>query len=155
MGKEKKRLAKINSLLISNVKSENMFLDMLDNIDHDLLKNFLRVASYERNQFVKALDAHLRSKGITPSYPEETLQEGNNTPTELITIIAKNDYISALSYIGKIQIRAIEQYKKALNNTEFSDNGESLLSEQLDTLIKSLYSIEVYKDLIVRNAVSA
>ncbi|GAB1855205.1 hypothetical protein MHTCC0001_00380 [Flavobacteriaceae bacterium MHTCC 0001] len=154
MKKDKLIFSKINELLVSNVETEKKFLYMLDRVDHTLLKNFLRVSGYQRSQFVKALDNHLRQKGSTPVYPDDT-SDDLDLNLELRKALADNDYIFALSKIGKIQIDDIERYKRALNNLEFSENGEDLLMEQLDKLIKSLYSIEVYKDLISRNPVSA
>lgn len=151
MKKSKQALSNLNKLLVINYETERVFLSVLDQAENPLLKNFLRVAGYERNQFIKSLDSSIRQKGITPTYPEDSLKTDVKLSSGLRKKISSNDNQSALNEIGKIQIKDIEKYKKILNNTDFPDDLEKSLSKQLDTIVNSLYSIEVHKDLLSRN----
>lgn len=151
----KKISKKINELLISNVETEKVFLSLLDSVDNTLLKNFLRVAGYERNQFIKGLDNELRNLGTTPVYPEEVLKNDAKAAKELKSLFVKGENNLALNKIGRIQIKAIEKYKKIINNLDFEESTEKLLKEQLDKMVTLLYSIDIHKDLLSRAPISA
>lgn len=155
MKKSNKASKKINELLIGHVETEKILLSIIDDVDNTLLKNFLRVTAYERNQLIKELDANLRDTDTTPIYPESTLIKDADLTNELKIFLAKGDSISVLNRIGKRQIRGIERYKKLLNKIEFNESAEKMLNNQLDKMITSLYSIEIHKDLMSRTPMSA
>lgn len=154
MKKSKQTLSNLDKLLVLNYETERIFLSVLDQAENPLLKNFLRVAGYERNRFIKSLDLKIRETGNVPTYPEESLKTDVKLSSGLRKRISSKDNQSALNEIGKIQIKDIEKYKKILNNTDFPDPIEKSLKKQLDTIVNSLYSIEVHKDLLSRNPVS-
>ncbi|MGC6431078.1 MAG: hypothetical protein ACON5F_08555 [Jejuia sp.] len=151
----KKISKKINELLISNVETERVFLNLLDSVDNTLLKNFLRVAGYERNQFIKGLDLELRNLGTTPTYPEDSLNNKPEITKELRRLFTEGKNNLALNRIGRLQIKVIEKYKKLINNVDFEESTEKLLKEQLDKMITMLYSIDIHKDLLSRAPISA
>ncbi|GEM_PF-5731662 len=151
----KKISKKINELLINNVQTERVFLGLIDSVDNTLLKNFLRIAAYERSQFVKGLDLELRNLGTTPTYPEESLNNNLEITKELRPLFTEGKNNLALNRIGTLQIKVIEKYKKLINNVDFEESTERLLKEQLDKLITLLYSIDIHKDLLSRAPISA
>ncbi|KJD33799.1 hypothetical protein PK35_03335 [Tamlana nanhaiensis] len=140
----------LNRLLSVNFKAEKAFLDVIDNVESTVIKNFLRVSGYERKQFIKALDLAIRQKGGTPTYPDSIVPTPNKKSSKLRHIIAKNNKLKILTEIGKMQVTDIEKYQKVLNNVEFPEQLESALKKQKDTIVNSLYGIEVHKDLFAR-----
>lgn len=155
MKKTKQVVNQLNKLLLNNYEAERVFLSVLDDAENELLKNFLRVAGYERNQFIKNLDSNIRKKGGVPTYPEDSLKIDAKLSRSLRSFINEQDFLSAFNEIGKIQIKHIEKYQKVLNKNDYPEDIEKSLNSQLDTLIKSLYAIEVHKDLSSRNRASA
>lgn len=155
MTNPEKVFKKINSLLCNNAEVEQIYLNLVDNVNSTLLKNFLRVSAYERNQFIKALDADLRANNLTPIYLEESLRTTRALSIELKNLIAEERFATAFNKIGSIQIKDIERYKKVINKLELPDSTEALLKKQLDILVTSLYSVEIHKDLLSRARKSA
>ena len=144
-------LSRLNQLLIMNCKTEKVFLNVLDTVENSLLKNFLRVAGYERNQFIKSLDSSIRQNGFIPSYPEGLLENDTaELSLNLKMVLSKRENLKVLNEIGKIQIKDIERYKKTINRCEFPESVEKSLREHLNKLITSLYAIDVHKDLLSR-----
>lgn len=147
-------IAYLNELLSVNYKSEKIFLEVLDEVDSMALKNFFSMAAYERNSFIKSLDKKIRKKGSVPTYPEVLLNSKNLISSNLHAIIFSRDEQLLLTEIGRIHIMDIEKYKKILNDFEFSDSIEKLLKSQQNTIVKALYSIEVHKHLLAKDAAS-
>jgi len=112
------------------------------------------MAAYERNSFIKSLDKKIRKKGSVPTYPEVLLNSKNLISSNLHAIIFSRDEQLLLTEIGRIHIMDIEKYKKILNDFEFSDSIEKLLKSQQNTIVKALYSIEVHKHLLAKDAAS-
>ncbi|SFZ89565.1 conserved hypothetical protein [Flaviramulus basaltis] len=154
MKKAKKIISSLNKLLIVNHKTEKIFLNALDEVDNIVLKNFFRVSSYERNQFIKSIDFLIREKGGIPTYPQGVFDSNNLLSLNLSEIISTKDEQFLFTEIGRMQVIDIEKYQKALNKFDFPEEIEKLLEGQKNTIVKSLYSIEVHKDLFAKNIVS-
>lgn len=154
MKKAKKIISSLNKLLIINYKTEKIFLNALDEVDNIVLKNFFRVSAYERSLFIKNLDSHIREKGGIPTYPEDSFDSNNLLSLNLSKIIASKEEQFLFTEIGRIQVLDIEKYQKVLNKFDFPEETEKLLKSQKNTIVNSLYSIEVHKDLFAKNMVS-
>ncbi|WP_372754289.1 DUF2383 domain-containing protein [Mariniflexile sp.] len=144
----------LNRLLILNCETEKLFFYALDQVEGKILKNFFSVAGYERNRFIKAIDASIREKGATPTYHDTSLVEEYIKNSNLIKAIASQNEQFILTEAGRVQVSDIEKYQKILNYFEFSDSDEELLEDQQDTIVKSLYGIEVYKDFFAEKRAS-
>lgn len=140
----------LNRLLTINYKAEKAFLAVIDNVESTVIKNFLRVSGYERKQFIKALDAAIRQKGGVPSYPDDVVPTPNKKGSKLREIISNRNKLKILTEIGRMQVIDIEKYQKVLNNVEFPEQLEKALKSQKNTIVNSLYGIEVHKDLFAR-----
>ncbi|MCB4807005.1 DUF2383 domain-containing protein [Tamlana sp. 62-3] len=138
----------LNRLLTLNCKAEKAFLDVIDIVDSTVIKNFLRVSGYERKQFIKALDSAIRQKGGVPTYPDNIIPSLNKN--KLRQIISKRNKLKILTEIGRMQVVDIEKYQKVLNNVDFPEQLEKALKNQKNTIVNSLYGIEVHKDLFAR-----
>ncbi|KJD35303.1 hypothetical protein PW52_11600 [Tamlana sedimentorum] len=140
----------LNRLLTINFKAEKAFLDVIENVESTVIKNFLRVSGYERKQFIKAIDLAIREKGGVPTYPDHTLPKPNKKSSKLRQIIAKKNKLKILTEIGRMQVVDIEKYQKVLNNVDLPEQLEAALRNQKNTIVNSLYGIEVHKDLFAR-----
>lgn len=155
MKKSRQYITHLNELLIVNYETEKLFLCALEEVDNTLVKNFLRVTGYERHQFIKALDSNIRQKGETPIYPEELLNPSCDLITsELKTILSTKDNMSLLTELGKMQVADIEKYQEIIHQFEFPDSIDKLLKGQQKSLVKSLYSVAIHKDLLARDTVA-
>ena len=154
MKKSKLIIAHLNELLIVNYEAEKIFLQALDQIENSVLKNFFRVSGYERNQIIKQLDSNIRQKGGTPVYPEVSSNPNSELNSNLNEIISSKDEQLLLTEIGRMKLRDIQKYQNVLNDFDFSGSIEKILKHQKDTIVKSLYSIEVHKDLFAKKIVS-
>jgi len=154
MKKSKLIIAHLNELLIVNYEAEKIFLQALDQIENSVLKNFFRVSGYERNQIIKQLDSNIRQKGGTPVYPEVSSNSNSELNSNLNEIISSKDEQLLLTEIGRMKLRDIQKYQNVLNDFDFSGSIEKILKHQKDTIVKSLYSIEVHKDLFAKKIVS-
>lgn len=154
MKKSKQINAQLNKLLIINYEAEIIFLRALEQVENSVLKNFFRVSGYERNQFIKNLDSNIRQNGGIPTYPEESLSSNRKLGSNLSEIIATKNERLLFTEIGKIQMSGIEKYQKTLDKFDFPEGVELLLKKHKNTIVKSLYSIEVHKDLFAKNIVS-
>ncbi|MDP5157874.1 MAG: PA2169 family four-helix-bundle protein [Flaviramulus sp.] len=154
MKKPKKTVAYLNELLTLNFESEKIFLQALERVNNSVLKNFFRVSGHERNQIIRLLDSAIRQKGGVPSYPEDSFVANHKLSSNIKKIIASKNEQLLLTEIGRLKLADIEKYQKILNNYEFSEEIESSIKSQKDMLVKSLYSIEVHKDLFAKNIVS-
>ncbi len=154
MKKSKKVITYLNELLSINYETEKMFLCALKEVENTLVKNFLRVAGYERHQFIKSLDSNIRKKGGTPSYPAEFLNSSCELTSDLKDILSSKDYRGLLTAVGRKQVADIQKYQEMTHEFEFSDSIEQLLKSQQDSLVKSLYSVAIHKDLLARRVAS-
>lgn len=154
MKKSKQIASHLNKLLLVNYESEKIFLRALDEAKNSVLKNFFRVSGYERNQFIKNLDSNIRQYGGTPTYPEESLDSDSQFSSKISKIIATKDEQKLFTEIGKMKLQDIQKYQKVINRSDFPEQIEDILIKQKDTIVKSLYSIEVHKDLFAKNIVS-
>ncbi|GAA4804747.1 DUF2383 domain-containing protein [Litoribaculum gwangyangense] len=154
MKKPKKSIDYLNELLILNFESEKIFLHALSKVNNVVLKNFFRVFGYERNQIIKSLDSLIRQKGAIPSYPEDSFVSNHKLNASIKEIISSKNEQLLLTEIGRLKLANIEKYQKTLNSYEFSEEIETSLKQQKDTLVKSLYAIEVHKDFFAKNVVS-
>ena len=154
MKKPKKITNHLNKILIINYEAEKIFLQALDQLENSVLKNFFRVSGYERNQFIKYLDSNIRQNGAIPTYPAEALSSDSKLSSSLNEIISAKDEQRLLTEIGRMKLSNIEKYQKAINRVDFPEEIEQTLKKQKDTIVKSLYSIEVHKDLFAKNIVS-
>lgn len=155
MKKSKKTTEYLNELLVLNFESEKIFLHALTKVNNVVLKNFFRVFGHERNQIIKSLDSLIRQKGTTPSYPEDSFVYDHKLGSNIKEIISSKNEQLILTEIGRLKLSNIEKYQEVLNSYEFSEEIESSLKEQKDTLVKSLYAIEVHKDFFAKNTVSS
>ena len=119
-----------------------------------VLKNFFRVSGYERNQIIKQLDSNIRQKGGTPTYPEVSHDLNSELSSNLSKLISNKDEQLLFTEIGRMKLLDIQKYQKVLNDFDFPEAIEQLLVSQKDTIVKSLYSIEVHKDLFAKKIVS-
>jgi Domain of unknown function (DUF2383) len=154
MKRSKEVIDSLNKLLILNCKTEKVFSDVLDEVDSIILKNFFRVATYQRKKFIKSLDTKIRKKGGIPTYPEEIFNSDNLQNSNLKKVIETKNEQLLLTEIGRIQITDIEKYQENLNDFQFSESIEKLLAGQQETMVKSLYAIEVHKDLFAKQTVA-
>jgi uncharacterized protein (TIGR02284 family) len=154
MKKSKLIIAHLNELLIVNFQAEKIFLQALDQIENSVLKNFFRVSGYERNQMIKHLDSNIRQKGGTPVYPEDSSSLNAQFGSNLSQIISSKDEQLLFTEIGRMKLLDIQKYQNVLNDFDFPGSIEKLLIHQKDTIVKSLYSIEVHKDLFAKKIVS-
>ena len=154
MKKPKKTVAYLNELLTLNFESEKIFLQALERVNNSVLKNFFRVSGHERNQIIRLLDSAIRQKGGVPSLPEDSFVANHKLSSNIKKIIASKNEQLLLTEIGRLKLADIEKYQKILNNYEFSEEIEFSIKSQKDMLVKSLYSIEVHKDLFAKNIVS-
>lgn len=150
MKKSEKIVSYLNKLLIVNCEAEKIFLQALGEVKNSILKNFFRVSGYERNQFIKQLDSNIRQKGSIPVYPEVS----PNLSSKLSKIISNKDEQLLFTEIGRMKLFDIQKYQNVLNDFDFPEEVEQLLISQKDTIVKSLYSIEVHKDLFAKKMVS-
>lgn len=149
MKKTKQITDRLNKLLLLNCEAEKLFLNALDKVENSVLKNFFRVSGYERNKFIKKLDSNIRQYGGIPTYPEEFLESENQQ--RLNEFIRNEEEKLLFSEIGKLNLLDIKKYQKALNKVDFPEAVEEMLIKQKDTIVMSLYSIEVHKDLFAKN----
>lgn len=154
MKKSKQIIDYLNKLLIVNYEAEKIFLKALDQAENSVLKNFFRVSGYERSQFIKKLDSNIRQNGGIPIYPETASDSNSKLSSHLSNIISTKNEKLLFTEIGKIQMLDIEKYQKTLFKFEFPEGIELLLKKQKNTIVNSLYSIEVHKDLFAKNIVS-
>lgn len=154
MKKSKQITSYLNKLLIVNYEAEKIFLQALDEVKNSVLKNFFRVSGYERNQIIKQLDSNIRQKGGTPTYPEVSHDLNSELSLNLSKIISNKDEQLLFTEIGRLKLLDIQKYQNVLNDFDFPEAMEQLLVRQKDTIVKSLYSIEVHKDLFAKKIVS-
>lgn len=141
----------LNRLLNINYKAELAFIEVIDNVENTVIKNFLRVSGYERKQFIKKIDSAIRQIGGIPTYPDTSLIKSNIITASFNKTVLKSNKLKILNEIGKMQVTDIEKYQKILNNFDFPEQIENSLRKQKDAIIHSLYGIEVHKDLFARN----
>tara|TARA_R110000868_G_scaffold154618_5_gene380709 strand:- start:1736 stop:2206 length:471 start_codon:yes stop_codon:yes gene_type:complete len=154
MKKSKQITSYLNKLLIINYEAEKIFLQALEEVKNSILKNFFRVSGYERNQIIKQLDSNIRQKGGTPTYPEVSHDLNSELSSNLSKLISNKDEQLLFTEIGRMKLLDIQKYQKVLNDFDFPEAIEQLLVSQKDTIVKSLYSIEVHKDLFAKKIVS-
>ncbi|WP_131453999.1 ferritin family protein [Neotamlana sedimentorum] len=148
--------AHLNKLLALNFNTEKAFINTSEAIESESVSKFLRLISHDRSQFIKALDAAIRTQNGIPEYPEVTspLMIGYGLNEILKNIKSSNDDVYIFSEIGKIQMMDIERYQAVINKFDLSEKLESILKSQKEKLVMTLYAINVYKDSCSRNRVA-
>ena len=100
------------------------------------------------------MDSNIRQKGGTPTYPEVSHDLNSELSSNLSKLISNKDEQLLFTEIGRMKLLDIQKYQKVLNDFDFPEAIEQLLVSQKDTIVKSLYSIEVHKDLFAKKIVS-
>ncbi|GAA4888863.1 hypothetical protein GCM10023311_11030 [Flaviramulus aquimarinus] len=148
MKKPNQIILKLNELLAINSDAEKIYLDALNQVEDEALKNFFRAMAFERNEFCRFLGAEILQEGGEPKYPEHkkhiSVDLWSNNLTYIATI--KDEY-ALLDEVCNIKSWSIKKYHEIIDKMKFPENTLQLLIKQRNTIENSLNNLKISESL--------
>lgn len=143
-----KEIAKaLQELLEKNHDAGEVFKNGLEDTESDLLKNFLLTQADQRARFAKELEREIYQIDQVPQNAgtfQGTLQR---TWMDLKTIFSNNRDEVILEECLQGEKESAEEYERAINKYNFSDDVLRVLEGQLDEIKHTLKTVSALKDL--------
>ena len=143
-----KEIAKaLQELLEKNHDAGEVFKNGLEDTESDLLKNFLLTQADQRARFAKELEREIYQIDQVPQNAgtfQGTLQR---TWMDLKTIFSNNRDEVILEECLQGEKESAEEYERAIDKYNFSDDVLRVLEGQLDEIKHTLKTVSALKDL--------
>ncbi|TNJ45327.1 DUF2383 domain-containing protein [Tamlana fucoidanivorans] len=155
MKKAKLNTTPLNELLSINHYAEKLYLDALNEVEHEDLKHFFRAMAFERNEFCRFIGAEIIQLGGHPKYPSITKNDSNILSLNFKNNRLNNDYNDLVEQLIRIKTWSIDKYTEVLKQHRFSEELVQLLTNQKNILAGSLRAIKlkgVLFDTVLRPA---
>lgn len=147
MKKSNQIILKLNELLAINNDAEKIYLEALNQVEDEALKNFFRAMAFQRNEFCRFIGAEILQEGGVPEYTEGISTSIKLWSNNLMYIASIKDEYALLDEVCKIKSWSIEKYYEAIDKIKFPENIFQIIINQRNTIENSLDNLRVSESL--------
>lgn len=136
-------ILQLNELLALNNDAERIYLDVMNQVESQDLKNFFRALAFERSEFCRYLGAEIIQKGGEPVYSEHMKRTSSKLRINFKHVMSIKDEYALLDQVRGVMTWSIKKYYKITDNISFPERIFQLVSNQRDCIEKRLNTIIV------------
>ncbi len=145
--KNKEMQDSLQELLQKNYDAEKGFKQVLEKAENPQLKSWMKKQAVQRSHFATEIDGELRKLNVEPKESGSVSGSAHRVWIDVKTALSMDKDESILEECIRGEKASVSEYEETLNNSYWTPNVKSMLTEQKNKVQASLSTVKRLEDL--------
>ncbi|WP_010231592.1 ferritin-like domain-containing protein [Gillisia marina] len=137
----------LQDLLEKNYDAEKGFKQVMEKAANSQLKSWMQKQAAQRSQFANEIDGELRKLNVEPKDSGSAAGSAHRVWIDVKTALSFDKDESILEECIRGEKASVAEYEETLNNSFWTPNVKSMLTEQKNKVQNSLSTVKRLEDL--------